>query len=184
MIRLSVKQSGHTFEDIETQLDDLTNITYEVGSQVVEDAWPEMLTTLSKEPQSPQRSIEWTSKRQRQAYFASNGFGGGIPYRRRQQVSGKWQLRQNQTPDGLVSYVENTSPSAKFLYGTLTQKIAQAKKPQQRFHSITGWILASPVLRKWFQSLKPRIEDKIRNRVEDLDRVSQRFRSSSTPFRR
>ena len=34
--------------------------------------------------------IQWDSERQRRAYFATNGFGGGIPYRRTGAYERSW----------------------------------------------------------------------------------------------
>lgn len=38
--------------------------------------------------------FKWASVRQRKAYFASDGFGGGIPFRRRGKYEKSWRIRK------------------------------------------------------------------------------------------
>ena len=81
--------------------------------------------------------------KQKAAYFATDGFGGGIPSTRTDAIANSWQtVIDLQT---LTAGYINNHPATKFLLGTF----------QQRFHANTGWrredlialeIMASPVL--------------------------------------
>src|SRR6266404_203260 len=57
--------------------------------------------TFGRDPGPVKYPIEWTSERQRKAFFASDGFGNGIPYKRTDQLTDSWvvvvgtQLRTN-----------------------------------------------------------------------------------------
>lgn len=95
----------------------------------------EVLPLVNEEPPSSD-GVEplWTSERQRKAYFATDGFGAGIPYERTGKLVQSWKafitLHGTTASIGIV----NTAPTAKFVYGTNT-----AILPQQFFHFVTGW---------------------------------------------
>ncbi|MFH0938248.1 MAG: hypothetical protein V1899_03070 [Planctomycetota bacterium] len=63
--------------------------------------------------------VNWDSERQRRAYFASDGFGAGIPYRRTGAYEKGWYIRRNPRPsraqDG-YSLIHG-SPIAKYIGG-------------------------------------------------------------------
>jgi len=91
--------------------------------------------------------LEWTSDRQRRAYFATDGFGAGIPYRRTHELVSRWQVRANYQ-NGLSSIsIWNPSPVARYVVG----------KDQQRFHRRTGWPYAPDELQVLSIELNERI---------------------------
>lgn len=69
----------------------------------------------------------WTTPKQQRAFFASNGFGAGIPTSRTDSIANSWQVVVD-LGEGSIGYV-NTSPASRFVLGEF----------QQRFHAITGW---------------------------------------------
>ncbi len=88
---------------------------------------------LRKEPGDVHYPIQWTSEKQRLAFFATDGFGGGIPYERKHKLVHDWHVRVD-TTKGLTSIsVNNDSPSAQYVYGDDTGL------HQQWFHQNTGW---------------------------------------------
>ncbi len=68
---------------------------------------------------------QWQSEKQRRAYFASNGFGGGIPSQRSQGLSKGWKT----IGQGRNQIVVNEVPYAMFV------KDVQ----RQRGHAADGW---------------------------------------------
>lgn len=79
-----------------------------------------------KEPGSKsKRPIQWDSTKQRKAYFASDGFGGGIPTKRDGGYTKGWQVIR--TVDGYD--VGNPLAHAKFIGGT-----ARSTRAQSRIH--------------------------------------------------
>ena len=96
-------------------------------------------TDLEVEPGAVARPFEWQSERQRRAYFATNGFGFGIPYRRQGRVSKAWLFTIIREPHLFMITVENTNPAAKFVYGP----------QQQRGHKKTGWRSKITVVRRY-----------------------------------
>lgn len=76
--------------------------------------------------------IEWKSLKQRRAYFATDGFGHGIPYRRTGSLLNSWDVVFTTFGDdaGSMSAV-NTSPAARWVIGA----------DQQPCHHNTGWYI-------------------------------------------
>lgn len=89
------------------------------------------LRELKRIPGPPNYKIRWTSDRQRAAFFASNGFGRGIPTRRKGKIAEDWEVLFIPSDDGAILVLSNPHPEAKFIHG-----------PQpfgQGFHIDTGW---------------------------------------------
>jgi len=92
---------------------------------------------LALTPGNVFRPIDWTSDKQRRAYFATDGFGAGIPYRRKTGASslmGRWRVSKFVSRRGNLITATNDSPVYKFV----------AEDPDnvnawQRFHRNTGW---------------------------------------------
>ena len=80
--------------------------------------------------------IKWKSERQRRAFFATNGFGKGIPYRRTETLKRGWVLEIKSPRDGGTVDLFNEVPYARFVQGF----------DAQPFHVRTGWTSAIPVL--------------------------------------
>lgn len=100
-------------------------------NDVIEDDSEKVLALLRTEPGPVKRPIKWTSEKQRRAYFATNGFGHGIPYVRTHQLSRSWRMELAFTTGEIVQIrVHNDSPALPFVEGEF----------QQRFHEITGWL--------------------------------------------
>jgi hypothetical protein len=99
--------------------------------------------TMRQEP--PRRQwpdeypLEWQSERQRRAYFATNGFGKGIPYRRTHQFVRGWHVLADYSPSGLGEIaITHDSHIEQFVTG----------RRQQRFHAITGWPSSASALQR------------------------------------
>lgn len=90
-----------------------------------------VVRALQTKPGPPRYPIRWTSKRQRRAFFATNGFGRGIPTRRTGAIAAGWKAEFIATEDGGILAISNPREEAKFVQG-----------PQpfgQGFHRDTGW---------------------------------------------
>ena len=62
----------------------------------------------------PNHPINWVSARQRKGFFASEGFGGGVPTRRSNRYINSWKIVSK---DDIGYTVINDSPGAKFVGG-------------------------------------------------------------------
>jgi len=86
-----------------------------------------------QEPGRVHYPIEWTSERQRLAFFATDGFGRGIPYQRTGDLVKAWHVRADYTGGLTEIRVFNDAPASEYVYGD------ERGQHQQQFHRNTGW---------------------------------------------
>lgn len=98
------------------------------------------IARLKQVPGSPKHPIRWTSERQRKAFFASDGFGRGIPTRRSNAIVDAWQSQFIPDRNGGILVLENNNPAAEFVQGF----------NQQGFHADTGWATTAEVSDQFF----------------------------------
>lgn len=105
-------------------------LTTVIGKSLLPTVREKALGVLRQEPGRVVYPIEWKSIKQRRAYFASRGFGQGIPYQRTGSLVNAWDVVLNRTSDysGEIR-AENDNPAARFVIGA----------DQQPFHHNTGW---------------------------------------------
>lgn len=96
----------------------------------------EVISRLRVEPPPPKYPIVWTSAKQRRAFFATNGFGRGIPTRRTHDIANGWKTIFTATPTGGEMQVVNPAQGVEFVQG----------EKQQIQHQITGWEYAPDVI--------------------------------------
>lgn len=109
-----------------------------------------LIKELSTEPGRPKYPIRWKSDRQRRAFFATNGFGHGIPYVRTHKLSRGWRVVLDDiTASTGVFRVENSQPYTRYVQGD----------DQQPFHIDTGWPFAAPIIRKYEDQLQDVVID-------------------------
>ena len=84
-----------------------------------------VLRRMYRDPGPVKRPIRWKSAKQRRAYFATDGFGRGIPTRRTGNIQRAWRavLEEEQ-----IAFV-NDNDAASYLQGD----------DQQPFHMDTGY---------------------------------------------
>ena len=71
---------------------------------------------------------KWTSEKQRRAFFATDGFGGGIPHERTHETVNAWTLTTKDSNWTMV-HAESDSPGAHWVQGD----------GQQVGHKADGW---------------------------------------------
>lgn len=95
-----------------------------------------ILAKLKVVPNAPKYPIRWKSERQRRAFFATDGFGGGIPYQRTNKLVNSYDVRMVDTAEGAIISVTNSDPKAQFVVGDWAQP----------FHLDTGWVQMADVI--------------------------------------
>lgn len=98
-----------------------------------------MLDDLREYPGPVKYPFRWKSERQRRAYFATDGFGWGIPYVRTDALKDSWTTHIRDQKDGAVFEVENRAPYAIYVMGDW----------QQPGHIQTGWGSAAVIVAKY-----------------------------------
>jgi hypothetical protein len=93
----------------------------------------EVQERLQRAPGAVHYPIQWTSERQRLAFFATDGFGHGIPYTRSDEMIKDWHVRGDYHGGLTDISVYNDAPQAQYVYGD------ESGLHQQQFHLNTGW---------------------------------------------
>lgn len=93
-----------------------------VGRQRIYLRMLRVKTTLSQPAPKPGHPIRWDSLKQKRAFFASDGFGRGIPTQRSGRTVRGWQLVRLE--DGYR--LSNREPGAFFVFGDLFQRKSQS----------------------------------------------------------
>lgn len=96
-------------------------------------------TALAEQPQKAKKPFIWKSERQRRAFFATNGFGGGIPYQRTNRLSSGWDVTLLTGDDEGLLQVTNEVPYARYVQGD----------DAQPGHLNTGWAQAGVIVAQY-----------------------------------
>lgn len=78
---------------------------------------------------------QWQSEKQRRAYFATDGFGGGIPYQRTGNLADAWTYEETNSDWNTVR-LKNSSPYGQYVQGD----------NMQRGHKADGWRIMADVI--------------------------------------
>jgi|GEM_PF-3941447 len=79
--------------------------------------------------------IQWKSVKQRRAFFATNGFGKGIPTKRSGTLQQAWVLTLQRGKDDATFTMVNNSGYEQYVTGMA----------QQPFHAVTGWFSSDTI---------------------------------------
>jgi hypothetical protein len=92
--------------------------------------------TIARYPGAVSRPFQFATPKSRRAYFATDGFGKGIPYQRTGATAQAWRVDFDfRERDGGLSIV-NTADHAVYLYGAGDLLTNRQQVPG---HSRTGW---------------------------------------------
>lgn len=147
-VRLSVKTVGADL--VRRGLEDLGAEIPKIGTQRIYLVMLRARTRLRKPGARPTYPIRWDSEKQRRAYFATDGFGRGIPYRRSGRYPKGWELAK--LPNGYR--IENNTPAARYIGGDYSGQ------GQSQIH-MGRWPLFQEVVEDEIQELPPDIEQAI-----------------------
>jgi hypothetical protein len=134
MYRVTWNIDDDVLDALQTQMDKLPALTQGGVKLIANRLRARVRKDLGTQPGKPKYPIRWKSERQRRAFFATDGFGGGIPTRRSGALARGWQVEFTGT--GTVGTVEiyNDVPYTRFVQGN----------DAQPFHLDTGWPQAAP----------------------------------------
>lgn len=105
------------------------------------------LQELRRTPGKVKRPIEWTSRKQQRAYFASRGFGKGIPTVRTGALQNGWKvLDESDFTQGLFTVYNDSTVRDYFTGAIVYYEEFVTGVNQQRFHRNTGWIRSQDIL--------------------------------------
>lgn len=115
------------------------------------DAAVKIRSLMKQSGSKPSYPIQWDTARQRIAYFASNGFGGGIPSKRTNDYIKGWKVVPTETGYD----VGNPLAHAKYIGGTFRSTNRQSKIHRGR------WPLVKIVAEKVLGKLPKAVRDSI-----------------------
>ena len=178
MLRATARINAKPLENVREFVRNFDNEVFQIAQFSYASALEEAADVLNRDPGPVKHPIKWTSDRQRRAFFASNGFGRGIPTQRTGRVR-SWVAVIERTRGGTITArLVNPVSYARFVYGDLNFKSrAVALKPQQQFHRNTGWPLAQPVVDEATQKGRQQFEREFNRRLQALGNFTIRRRS-------
>lgn len=145
-------------------------------------AYPLTRSLRKYPPRKPGMKIRWTSEKQRRAYFATDGFGGGIPYTRTGKLAAGWSVKVDvQDRTGAIRMSVTNKAERNPAYGTGTYfQFAQGfiglgksgrtqmsyRRPMQGFHKDRGWQEAAPKVADAFEKARARGMKELQKHVQ------------------
>lgn len=106
-----------------------------------------LLSELRYQPPKVYYPFVWTTEKQRRAFFATNGFGKGIPYNRTSEMVNKWKVDVFISDGAVIMSASNKSNKVKWVTG----------KKQQPGHFASGWPKHKETLSFWAQATKEEV---------------------------
>lgn len=150
MIKVTIRPDPDTLTALQDAIDTAPQAVRTFANRSILPRYrARIVRELSKYPPKPKYPLRWQSARQRRAFFASNGFGKGIPYQRTGNLGKSWQVSSKALGEGMSITTENTAPYAQYVVGSF----------QQTFHADTGWVKADPALAKIQDAMTEEIID-------------------------
>lgn len=111
MTQLSIQVHG---ELVRRGLQNLADEIPKVGRLQIYQTALRIRTGMKKQGNKPTYPIQWASVQQRKAFFASKGFGSGVPHRRTDGYVNAWEIQ----PIGDQGYtLMNRSAGAQYIGG-------------------------------------------------------------------
>jgi hypothetical protein len=135
MFSLSIDIDSTSTDALLAAFEQAPRLTNQIIQQTMTSAMAQMKDSAATYPGPVKYPIEWASERQRKAFFATNGFGGGIPYQRSGRFGEAWELNYRALENGGQITITNTAKTKRG--DDLAQYIVGAR--QQPFHRNTGW---------------------------------------------
>lgn len=173
----------------------------EVFEATADKIRPQALGELGEIPGPVKRPIEWAlsplpaGRRpnmpgglyslQKAAFFATDGFGKGIPFVRPNapgNISGEWKMPVDTKSDDFKVQLRNDNPAAKYLFGSLSK--TNPGRFQQRFHINTGWLNGYRVTTFWLSSFGVLYRQDLRKKFSEMMQDFKSKRRAYTAPRR
>lgn len=139
MIRLEVEIDDDLIVAYQNLASDLPRVTRRAFRGEVDRIGGKMLAELTETPGPPQYPIRWKTERQRRAFFATDGFGRGIPTERSGALQAGWEIEFTGAGFDIDVAVVNETDYAIFVQGD----------DAQPFHLDTGWPQAAPIFTRY-----------------------------------
>jgi hypothetical protein len=117
-VQLSIQIKNATLK--RQGLEDLKRDIPAIGANRIYTALERVRVIMAKPGKRIHYPVNWDSSRQRAAFFATNGFGHGIPYTRTGKYNAGWIIRRNPSSyaESVGYTLANRSDHAKYVGGS------------------------------------------------------------------
>lgn len=161
---MSARFNNKPIEDLIGFMESYQQIASEEMDNALKVIEPLALPELQVEPGKPEYPIDWQTEKQRRAFFATDGFGGGIPHVRTHDLSKAWMIVKSEVGADIVVQIKNPRPEAKFVYGSLSY--TNPGRFQQRMHK--GRWDAGETVNFWMEAIAEQFAANMRARLGEL----------------
>jgi hypothetical protein len=119
-----------------------------------------------KQTKQTKYGVQWDSEKQRRAFFATNGFGAGIPYKRTGRYAQSFRVTKTGKGAARRAYtLENTWPKSMYVGGNA------AGARQSRIHE-GRWPLIKDTLSKFVKRLVTDVKSKSQPKIKQAIRAA------------
>lgn len=165
MITAKLSTQIEVADELKVFIDGFLTLVREIGDEITREITSDFLDELQATPPKVKYPIQWTSEKQKRAFFATKGFGRGIPTQRTGKLQSSWRIIGKMVNGKYVLAVTNPESYLPFVVGGINFKSPkQAIQPMQQFHRNTGWQPVQDTVVFWydaFQELFDKRYDKI-----------------------
>jgi len=120
---------------------------------------PVFLDQLRQAPPPVKYPIQWTTEKQRRAFFATDGFGRGIPTRRTGAMQRGITQQLDIGPERIQVITRSRRRYSRYVIG---RPVTRGRDQVQAFHLNTGWKRIAPMLDEqaidWFNAFQDEYE--------------------------
>lgn len=153
MIAVTVEIDQSFTSNLNAIIDKVISVVQDVASDVTNKNASAIKSDLGRYPGAVKYPIQWTSEKQRRAFFATDGFGSGIPYKRTNNLAKSWDVTTSTVNREVFITISNDNEAVKFVVGSLARDATVAQRFKQQFHTNTGWQNAGVIANDWLETL-------------------------------
>lgn len=173
-VRMRTETNFAAFTGKQAFIKRFDRVVQETAEAVVRDTRQNTIAALTQDPGPVQYPIEWSSERQRRAFFATDGFGSGIPYQRTGRIN-DWAYRTSGEGGSVSIVIGNGAPYLKYVRGTMARRgFASAI---QQMHRNTGWTAARPVVAERIDIAEREMRNRLAESLGALGDITQTRRN-------
>lgn len=154
----------------------------EIGAQVFSEIELDLAAELTQEPPPIRRGVFKQYATPKQLRYVMAKIRRGEWTGRTGATSAGWSISYTVSGGSFTMVVMNDEPHARFVYGSLALSSgANPLRFQQRFHTVTGWPQASPIVNYYFDVAQQRFAELL---AERLGGTTSSRRGYTSPRRR
>jgi len=127
---LDIQTDARQLAKIKTKLENYPPFVIQEGLESVNTFLNNDQIKMSMYPEQSNEPFLWSSDKQRRAFFASNGFGRGIPTKRTYELARSGDFVVKKQYSSIYIAYQNAAPYFKWVQGNFTQIIG---------HLTRGW---------------------------------------------